>query len=139
MNWLIEYWYVAWGLIGGSIFITLWIYAYRHPDGAFGSIWLRLEYAFALGVLASMVLAVLSIPLSLLVPDLLFVQLLFSPYVYGGLYVAAWFVTPHVRRIVPLGGLFAPRTPSNSAPHRDRREASHVGQPSSAPARGRER
>jgi hypothetical protein len=28
---------------------------------------------------------------------------------------------------------------SNSAPHRDGREASHVGRPSSAPARGRER
>src|SRR5690349_20598767 len=100
MSWLLEYWYVAWGLFGGSIFIALWIYAYRHPDSALGSICLRLEYAFALGVLASMALLVLSIPLSVLIPGLRFAELIFSPYFYGGLYIAAWFATPYVRQRV---------------------------------------
>ena len=36
MSWLIEYWYVVWGLIGGSIFISIWVYAYRHRGTSLG-------------------------------------------------------------------------------------------------------
>ena len=38
MSWLIEYWYVAWGLIWGSIFIALWVYVYRHRDTSLGTL-----------------------------------------------------------------------------------------------------
>ena len=48
--------------------------------------------------------------------------------------LATWFVLVFAVCFVLLG-----RMRSNSAPHRDGREAARLGQPSSAPARGRER
>ena len=48
------------------------------------------------------------------------------------------FINWRVSRVFGMNNFSHPNAP-NSAPHRDGREASHVGQSSSAPARGRER
>ena len=72
--------------------------------------------------------------------------LVFASHIVQGSYVsgARYAFEQIVMPVLQLASLAAAlvwwrEPPSNSAPHADGREASHVGQPSSAPAGGRER
>jgi hypothetical protein len=67
-------------------------------------------------------------------------HLMQGSYGPGARYAYEQLLMPIVQLAAIAFSLLAWQTPpSNSAPHRDGRQASHGGQPSSAPARGRER
>lgn len=99
-SWLVENWYVFWG-IGGTI-LVLWLHAYarRHPEGQFASHWERLRYA----VIACAVFGAISILLNGLLQGFLGVELFTidaMPDVSVALFVIAWFAAPYLRRVLP--------------------------------------
>ena len=98
--WLVEHWYVFWG-IGGTLLI-LWLHAYArgHPESQFASHWERLRYA----AVACAVFGAISILLSGILQGF-FGLTLFTldtmPYVSVALFVIAWFAAPLLRRVLP--------------------------------------
>lgn len=99
-SWLVENWYVLWGI--GVTALILWLHAYsrRYPEGQFASHWERLRYA----AVACAVFGAISILLNGILQGFLGVEFFTIdsvPYTSAALFVIAWFAAPHLRRILP--------------------------------------